>query len=100
MENFNFEGISTKKLNVLKRTAERMGRTEIITIIDKEIAARKKAAQEKYKEKVNEKEFLEMFGNWVKQGRQGMKNLVCLILPILQRFSELQNSYIWEKFNL
>lgn len=63
MENFNFEGISTKKLNVLKRTAERMGRTEIITIIDKEIAARKKAAQEKYKEKVNEKEFLEMFGN-------------------------------------
>ncbi len=63
MENFNFEGISTKKLNVLKRTAERMGRTEIIAIIDKEIAARKKAAQEKYKEKVNEKEFLEMFGN-------------------------------------
>lgn len=63
MENFNFEGISTKKLNVLKRTAERMGRTEIIGIIDKEIAARKKAAQEKYKEKVNEKEFLEMFGS-------------------------------------
>lgn len=30
MENFNFEGISTKKLNVLKRTAERLGRTEII----------------------------------------------------------------------
>lgn len=59
MENFNFEGISTKKLNVLKRTAERMGRTEIISIIDKEIAARKKAAQEKYKEK----EFLELFGN-------------------------------------
>lgn len=63
MENFNFEGISTKKLNVLKRTAERMGRTEIISIIDKEIAARKKAAQEKYKEKVNEKRILELFGN-------------------------------------
>ena len=63
MENFNFEGISTKKLNVLKRTAERMERTEIVTIIEKEIAARKKAAQEKYREKVNEKEFLEMFGN-------------------------------------
>lgn len=52
-----------KKLNVLKRTAERMGRTEVIAIIDKEIAARKKAAQEKYKEKVNEQEFLAMFGN-------------------------------------
>ena len=63
MENFNFDGISTKKLNVLKRTAERMGRTEVIAIIDKEIAARKKAAQEKYKEKVNEQEFLAMFGN-------------------------------------
>lgn len=82
MENFNFDGISTKKLNVLKRTAERMGRTEIIAIIDKEIAARKKAAQEKYKEKVNEKEFLEMFGNWIKQGRQGKKSLAYRILPI------------------
>lgn len=63
MENFNFDGISTKKLNVLKRTAERMGRTEVITIIDKEIAARKKVSQEKYKEAMQEKEFLEMFGN-------------------------------------
>lgn len=62
MENFNFDGISTKKLNVLKRTAEKMGRTEIIAIIDKEIAARKKASQEKYKEALQEKEFLEMFG--------------------------------------
>lgn len=63
MENFNFDGISTKKLNVLKRTAEKMGRAEIITIIDKEIAARKKASQEKYKEALQEKEFLEMFGS-------------------------------------
>lgn len=63
MEDFNFKGISTKKLNVLKRTAERMGRTEIISIIDKEIEARKKASQEKYKETLQEKEFLEIFGN-------------------------------------
>lgn len=63
MKDFNFDGISTKKLNVLKRTAEKMGRTEIISIIDKEIAARKRASQEKYKEALQEKEFLEMFGN-------------------------------------